>query len=366
MGAAPGAGPGQGITPAAGRPDRDAAGRCGHRPGRSGLPAALRAQPAAPRGPGRGGPPGRERPGGGAMTAARKGAGPGTVYLLHFVDPASGEPARYRHAAHYTGNPESSRFLKASPGFFAGGFAELAPLWAVAAFPELRQFLAHQREDRLVTGYGAVGGIDVPRCGLAAVGDVIEALVERAGSGIVLFHAQFGPVQASGTDPLLGGFDEEGADPARSQRRVDAELEQRADTWGGLVADSAGSYWQARWRADRQIVHLAALGAVQCRGDVGQVAGRPGPGARRQILVGQVADRQRHHDLGHEHLLPFGHSAVAGRANATGGSPGARHRDLLQLSAVADGGGVADPEQVGEPERVTSAGKGFIQQPIGA
>src|SRR6266496_346183 len=29
--------------------------------------------------------------------------GPGTVYLLHFIDPATGESARYRHAGHYTG-----------------------------------------------------------------------------------------------------------------------------------------------------------------------------------------------------------------------------------------------------------------------
>lgn len=28
---------------------------------------------------------------------------PGTVYLLHFIDPATGESARYRHAGHYTG-----------------------------------------------------------------------------------------------------------------------------------------------------------------------------------------------------------------------------------------------------------------------
>src|SRR6266849_2503644 len=27
----------------------------------------------------------------------------GTVYLLHFIDPATGESARYRHAGHYTG-----------------------------------------------------------------------------------------------------------------------------------------------------------------------------------------------------------------------------------------------------------------------
>src|SRR6266542_505386 len=50
---------------------------------------------------------------------------PGTVYLLHFIDPATGEPARYRHAGHYTGNPESSAFLKV--GCWTGG-RELAEL----------------------------------------------------------------------------------------------------------------------------------------------------------------------------------------------------------------------------------------------
>ena len=33
------------------------------------------------------------------MTDSREGL----VYLLHFIDPATGEPARYRHAKHYTG-----------------------------------------------------------------------------------------------------------------------------------------------------------------------------------------------------------------------------------------------------------------------
>jgi hypothetical protein len=39
---------------------------------------------------------------------------------------------------------------------------------------------------------------------------------------------------------------------------------------------------------------------------------------------------------------------------------------LAGLSAVADGGRIADPEQAGEPERVAAAGAGFIEQPVGA
>jgi len=36
------------------------------------------------------------------------------------------------------------------------------------------------------------------------------------------------------------------------------------------------------------------------------------------------------------------------------------------LGAVADGGGVADPEQVGELERVTAAGLGLAEEPVSA
>jgi hypothetical protein len=38
----------------------------------------------------------------------------------------------------------------------------------------------------------------------------------------------------------------------------------------------------------------------------------------------------------------------------------------FKLGAVADGGGVADPGQVGELERVAAAGVGFAEQPVGA
>jgi hypothetical protein len=31
----------------------------------------------------------------------------GTVYLLHFIDPATGKPAKYKHAGHYVGWSEN-------------------------------------------------------------------------------------------------------------------------------------------------------------------------------------------------------------------------------------------------------------------
>ena len=43
---------------------------------------------------------------------------PGTVYILHLDPP-------YRHARHYTGNPESSRFLKVQRAGCRGEFAGL-------------------------------------------------------------------------------------------------------------------------------------------------------------------------------------------------------------------------------------------------
>jgi hypothetical protein len=35
----------------------------------------------------------------------------GTAYLLHAVDPATGETRRYEHAGHYLGRSESSGLL---------------------------------------------------------------------------------------------------------------------------------------------------------------------------------------------------------------------------------------------------------------
>ena len=43
----------------------------------------------------------------------------GTVYLIH-LDPA------YKHARHYTGKPQSSRFLNGRGVCWGGEFAELA------------------------------------------------------------------------------------------------------------------------------------------------------------------------------------------------------------------------------------------------
>ncbi len=85
---------------------------------------------------------------------------PGTVYLLHLDRP-------YQHARHYTGNTESSGFLKVHRGFFAGGFAELAPQWAMAAGPRLGRFLAHQGALGFVTCHGSIRGVFVPCLGFA-------------------------------------------------------------------------------------------------------------------------------------------------------------------------------------------------------
>jgi hypothetical protein len=39
---------------------------------------------------------------------------------------------------------------------------------------------------------------------------------------------------------------------------------------------------------------------------------------------------------------------------------------LAELGPVADGGRVADPEQMGGPERIAAGGAGFAQQPASA
>src|SRR5262249_15085377 len=49
----------------------------------------------------------------------------GTTYLLHFIDPATGEPTRYKHAGHYIGNPESSGLLNVFGRLYSREFAEL-------------------------------------------------------------------------------------------------------------------------------------------------------------------------------------------------------------------------------------------------
>src|SRR6266571_1073549 len=84
------------------------------------------------------------------------------------------------------------------------------------------------------------------------------------------------------------------------------------------------------------------------------------PGRGR--AAGQVA-RRRFDLAGGQPLMPH-------RSSPPEGMP--RHLIVAVLAgwaglgAVADGGGVTDPEQVGELERVTPAGKSFVQEPVGA
>src|SRR6266536_5606281 len=171
-------------------------------------------------------------------------------------------------------NPENSRFLKVPHRFFAGGFAELAPRCAIATGRELPQ--------------------------------------------------------------LLGGLDEDGADPARLQRSVDGQLPERSRAWGRLVVNPAKRHRQARRWADSEIVDLAAPGTLKGLAELGEVPGRPGPGARWQVLAGQVADRQRDDDLHHNHhLLLLAATACAGidvrwpMANGQLGRHVPAHRVLL-------------------------------------
>src|SRR5271165_4156480 len=90
----------------------------------------------------------------------------------------------------------------------------------------LWQLFAHQRAHGLVASYRSVLGLFIPRFGFAAVGGIAEPLIERAGPRVALLDSQLGPAQAARVDPLLGGPDEECADPARLQRPVDGELPQ--------------------------------------------------------------------------------------------------------------------------------------------
>jgi hypothetical protein len=71
-----------------------------------------------------------------------------------------------------------------------------------------------------------------------------------------------------------------------------------------------------------------------------------------------------HYYLGNEHYhrLPCGPSA--GRLTLALCVRSAGRRDLAQFGAVADGGGVTDPEQMGEPQRVTAACLGFPQEQV--
>lgn len=111
-----------------------------------------------------------------------------------------------------------------------------------------------------MTSEGSVWGFLVPRGGFAAVGEVAEPLIRRAGPRVALLHAQLSQAKAAGTDPLLCVLDEDRADPARLQRPVNRQLPQRSGTGGLGVVDPAERDRQARRRADREIVDLAAPG----------------------------------------------------------------------------------------------------------
>lgn len=117
------------------------------------------------------------------------------------------------------------------------------------------------------------------------------------------------------------GLPSPGTVPARAPRTASCHKVPRARA--KRAVDPAERHGQARGRADSEIVHLAALGALQGPAESGKVPGRHPPGARRQILAGQVTDGHREHDLGHEHHLarhgrPAGGVTLALHAPALG------------------------------------------------
>lgn len=122
----------------------------------------------------------------------------------------------------YTGDPHQMRDIL--PGFRVTTLEEhLRPgnfpipatgMPALNVVHGLRQFLAHQREHRLVAGNRSVGRLLVPGIALAAVGGVAESLVQGACPGVAVLNAEFRLVQPAGADSLLGGLDKQGADTA--------------------------------------------------------------------------------------------------------------------------------------------------------
>src|ERR1700677_2657204 len=74
----------------------------------------------------------------------------------------------------------------------------------------LGELFAHQRAHGLVAEDAPVGRLFVPRLERAAVGDVAEPFIERAGSRVDLLHAQLGPAKAAPEDALLRPLDKEG------------------------------------------------------------------------------------------------------------------------------------------------------------
>ena len=67
---------------------------------------------------------------------------------------------------------------------------------------------------------------------------------------------------AYGEDALLGRVDEDAPDPARLQCPVNGQLPQHSGAWLLGVVDPAERHRQSRRRADGEIIHLAAPGAL--------------------------------------------------------------------------------------------------------
>ncbi len=84
------------------------------------------------------------------------------------------------------------------------------------------------------------------------------------------------------------GVPSPGTVPAPAPRTASCHKVPRARA--KRAVDPADRHGQARGRADSEIAHLAALGALQGPAESGKIPGRHPPGARRQILAGQVTD----------------------------------------------------------------------------
>lgn len=119
----------------------------------------------------------------------------------------------------------------------------------------LREFLAHQRAHRLVATQRPVRRPLVPRVGTAVVRDVSQSFVQCPGPGVAFFHAELGVAEATVPHPEFRRFDEEGADPARLQSRVDSQLPEGADALLDPVVDLRPSRrerpWECRPRGSR-------------------------------------------------------------------------------------------------------------------
>jgi len=92
-----------------------------------------------------------------------------------------------------------------------------------------------------------------------------------------ILHPKLGPAQPASPDSLLGGLDQDRADAAGLQGRVDRQLHYLARARELGVVDPADRHRKAGRRAGGEIVHLAGPGAFQRVGDAHRVAARPGP-----------------------------------------------------------------------------------------